>query len=242
MAHDTGRIVVLCGLAGSGKTSTAKTLKEHGWIYFEGDVWSWGDPVSQAEETPTPEMIAKARENAEKMKAIMAMGAEFYARVNAGEEGSYEAANAFYDLMMADVLKVKHENPGKDIVVVHAINHKKIRDHLFQCLEKDGCNKVSMVCLDVPHDALKRRNLYRLESRAKADGKTLQKFIMDFPGHNLPAEYEARLEQLTSPGVLKLEPLGDDEKNVHFIHVSGVEDQAGVDKKVLDVLRMKEPE
>ena len=212
--------------------------QDHGWIFFEGDVWSWGDAVAQAEDTPTHEMITKAMENVEKMKAVMAMGAEFYAKVNTGEEGNYEVANTFYDMMMADVLKVHQENPGKDVVVVHAINHKKIRDHIFKCLEKNGSNEVFIICLDVPHPVLKQRNLSRLEARARADGKTLHEFIMNFPGKNLPAEYEARFEQLTSPGALQLEPLGEDERNVHFVSVAADEEPSAVDKKVLDVLRI----
>lgn len=236
-----GRIIVLAGLPGSGKTSIAKALKkDHGFVYFEGDVWSWGDAVAQAESTPTPEDIAKARENADKMKAVMTIGAEFYAKVQQGQQPNYDAAYAFYDMMMKDVLKTKKENQRKDIVVVHAISHKLIRDHVLKVLGENS----EIICLDVPHSILEQRNRQRLENRAKEDGKTLREFIeKNFSGPQFPEEYEAKLEQLTNPGTQQLEPLGDDEKKnqlVKCVPVSAHDSQSSVVQKIVTILGLTE--
>lgn len=235
-----GRVVVLSGLPGSGKTSIAKALKKnHGFLYFEGDVWSWAeDAVAQAEETPTPEMIAKARENTDKMEVITAMGAKFYAKVNAGQDGGdFDIAKRFYDMMCKDVMKIRDANPDKDLVFVHAIHHSKIRVHLAEILDADV-----IICLDVPHDILRKRNLTRLKDRAEAESQTLEEFVMAFPATNLPTEYEARLEQFTSPGVLQLESLADRETSTtHIIPVAAKDNPAAVEGKVFHLLGLGPP-
>lgn len=240
-SSNANRIIVMAGLPGSGKTTTAKKLKtDHNFVYFEGDAWSWADDaVAQAEDTPTPELIAKARANKPKMAAVTKMGAEFYAKVQANkEEPNYEAAYEFYDLMMADVVKASTENPGKDIVVVHAIHHAKVREHLL--LSKKHGQPLEIVCLDVPREALKQRNLQRLEARAKEEGTTLPEFVSKhFSAPGFPAAYPEKLATLTDPGQQRVDALTEEEtktKRVHLVSVAAQDDPAMVHKKVLAVL------
>ena len=219
-----GRLILVCGTSGSGKTTVAEALKkEYGFSHFDGDCWQFGlDPVAHSGTTPTPEQIAARPVDIG--AAMDTFFAEYWMKLNAGEEGDFAACEQYYAKMLKDVAQYRNKNPKEDLVVSHMVLERRSRDLFREALGP----KMQVIALDVPSTVLRRRKLARLERQAAEKDQTLEEFFKSFGAAGMPDNVEDCLKIFADPGKATQEAPQPDEVNIQMVQIQEGEDAASV--------------
>ena len=165
-----GRLVVLTGPPGSGKSTTAGTLaKTNNWVYYEGDGFLFGfNPYVSPDESQVearskrPALIGPgmaAREMASK-----AWFENQQLLINNQTTDSYPS-DYFHRLMALDIV-VERARVGGDWVVSYALCDTHDRD-IFRGVLGD---QVVFVVLDIAVDLVKERLVGREKSEEELEG------------------------------------------------------------------------